>query len=123
MVFMDMNAISWIESRHNQYAHRHVLQDESWGEYQVTQVVLDEYNTHHGTEYQSKDLYNRNIGFKIAHWYMDIRIPRLLRHYGIQDTIDNRLICWNGGIRAAIHHHLSRITQRYIKQYHAMEVI
>ena len=121
MVLVDMNAISWIESKHHLEAHRHVGQDESWGEYQVTQVVLDEYNTHHGTQYGSNDLYRRTTSFRIARWYMDIRIPQLLRHYGIHDTIDNRLICWNGGIRAAIHHHLSRITQRYIKQYHNLE--
>lgn len=121
-MFIDYNAISWIESKHNQYAHRHVGQDESWGEYQITRCVLKEYNQYHNMAYIGTDMYNKKLCFKVAYWYFMRRIPQLLRYYGTPDTLDNRLVAYNGGIRAAIHHHLSRITKRYIKQYHALEV-
>lgn len=118
---IDYQAISWIESRHHQYAHRHVGQDESWGEYQITRCVLEEYNQYHTKKYGISALYDTKVNRKIAHWYMGRRIPQLLAHFGLPDTINNRIICWNGGIRAAIHHNLSSITKRYIKQYHKLE--
>ena len=118
---IDYHAISWIESRCNQYAERHVGSDNSWGEFQITRVVLEEYNNHHHTGYTTQDLLDLAINENIAHWYMEVRIPQLLRHFGLPVTVDNCIICWNGGIRAAIHHHLSRITKRYIKEYHKLE--
>ena len=77
--------------------------------------------TRHHTVYGTKDLFHAEISSRIAHWYMEVRIPQMLRHFGLKVTVDNCLICWNGGIRAAIRHHLTAITKRYLREYHRLE--
>ena len=34
----------------------------------------------------------------VADWYLNVEIPRLLKHYGLPDSLDNRLTAYNMGI-------------------------
>ena len=49
-------------------------------------------------KYTDKDLFNPRINAMIAFWYMNIRIPQLLRYYNKPITDRNKIICWDAGI-------------------------
>jgi hypothetical protein len=58
---------------------------------------------------------------------MNTRIPQMLKAYKIPDTIDNRLISYNAGIKVCKDYHrgkikrLPRETVNYITKYHKLE--
>lgn len=114
---VNFHVLADIESSNGSNPQAYRLDRLDVGLYQITPPVLDEYNRHHTHQYTKPDLLDNTINTRIAKWYMDVRIPQLLHHFGLPDTTNNRLICWNGGIRAAIHHHLTKITTKYIRTY------
>ena len=118
---IDFHAIAQIESNSGRDMAAYSLNRDDVGLYQVTHVVLEEYNQYHSHGYTKADLLDNNINAIVAQWYMEVRIPRLLRHFGLRVTVDNCLICWNGGIKAAIKHHLTGITKRYLREYHKID--
>lgn len=52
-------------------------------------------------EYSFDPIKNRAVGT----YYMNTRIPQMLRYYDIPDTIDNRIIAYNAGIGNLIRIH------------------
>lgn len=116
-VVMDMDRIMMIESSGNPNAWR--KQDDSIGLFQITPIVLKEWNNFHpNLQLSKKDLWNPNINLTIAVWYMNDRIPSMLRHYKIEDTEENRIIAYNAGISYLVNKKpIPEITQRYIKKY------
>lgn len=52
--------------------------------------IIDKYNI--------GSLYNPIINIKIGTWYINERIPQMLKAYGIEDTVENRLIAYHDGI-------------------------
>jgi len=88
------------------------------GLYQITEICLKEYNHYNKKEYKSIQLYNPNINYKIAYWYINIRIPQMLRYYKKEITIKNILICYYGGISYLIENkRLTKKIKNYIKKY------
>ena len=81
--------------------------------------ALDEWNQFHPKQtYQDKDLYEPNINYNIANWYMNKRIPQMLKHYKIPDTLENRLASYNFGIgNVKSGNPLPTETTNYIKKY------
>jgi len=49
-------------------------------------------------KYSIGDLYNPTINVKIGSWYINTKIPEYLKAYGIEDTVNARLACFNWGI-------------------------
>lgn len=88
------------------------------GYYQITKVVLQEYNTfaNVANPYSVKDLYNIEINERIADWYLHERIPAMLQAFGHRLTIDNVLVAYNAGIRY-VGKRIPRETREYIKRY------
>lgn len=88
---------------------------------QITPVCLADWNMRHkGEQYTREDLFNPEINKKIAAWYLDIRIPQMLRHYGAPVTIENVLIAYNAGIKTVTRGGaLPKETIRYIRKYNA----
>lgn len=112
---IDMAKISLIESSGNPLAHR--KSDDSRGLFQITPICLKEYNNFHPKAgYSMEDLWNTSISKKIADWYMNVRIPQLLRHYGHPDTVPNRIIAYNAGIKR-VGNKLPKTTIAYLKKY------
>lgn len=125
--WLDLSIIATIESSgHPDAYNRH---SGAVGMYQITPICLKDYVQANKTHYNIEDMYNPNISYAVANWYLNIRIPSLLRYYGIEDTIDNRLIAYNWGIGhlfSYIHRkgHGGRIpkqTRDYINKYHGLE--
>lgn len=113
---VDMNKIKMIESSNNPKAFN--KSSNARGLYQITPIVLKEYNNFRKTNHSLKDLFNPTINKKIANWYMFVRIPQLLKHYGKPDTITNRLISYNAGIAYVVHKKpLPKETINYLKKY------
>lgn len=81
--------------------------------------ALDEWNQFHPKQtYQDKDLYEPNINYNIANWYMNKRIPQMLKHYKIPDTLENRLASYNFGIgNVKSGKELPTETTNYIRKY------
>jgi hypothetical protein len=79
-------------------------------------IYPDEWFTHN---YDIGDLYNPNTNLLIGTWYMNERIPKLLKHYHIEDTIENRLRAYNSGIGTLVKGRYPQETRDYVKKYFA----
>ena len=118
-VYIDMQKIRMIESSgnpraYNKYSHARGL-------YQITPIVLTEWNNFHPSDKHTlEQLFSSRINSKIAHWYMNHRIPQMLKYYGIEDTVENRLISYNAGISYVVGNGkvLPSETVNYIRKYH-----
>ncbi len=122
-VEINMVRIAGIESNYNQLAYNR--ESGARGLCQVTAPVLVEFNERFYTTHKPDDLFNKHLNMVIGLWYMNERIPQLLRHYRISDSINNRLIAYNFGIGNLNKWHakggrfrdLPAETQNYIRAY------
>jgi hypothetical protein len=112
---INMDAIAQIESSGNPQAYN--PQDGAIGLYQITPIVLKEYNNYHAQKFTREDLYNEHINFEIASWYMRVRIPQMLAYYNLPLTTENKIIAWNAGISNARKGRIPDITRQYLKKY------
>ncbi len=88
---------------------------------QITPIVLKEYENRFQSPLFLSDLYNPSINKAIGSWYLNDRIPQMLKAYKIPDTIDNRLACYNEGIGNLRKGKMPKETRNYIKKYHKLE--
>ncbi len=85
---------------------------------QVRICVLREYNERHSKRYSMQDLFIPEINIEIASWYLEKRIPQMLRHYGIAVTPENVIIAYNAGINYLVRHKpIPQTTRRYLLKY------
>ena len=113
---VDLAIIQHIESNGNVYAYNKA--SEARGLYQITPICLKEYNNYHKDATISlKGLYEPIQAYKVAYWYLNIRIPQLLKHYHKEVNLNNILIAYNAGIRAVIKGYMPKETRDYIRKY------
>ena len=93
---VNMKKIKMIESTNNPNAFN--LRTNAIGLYQITPVVVADYNDHFKTKLKIHELYDPELNEAVAYWYMNSRIPTFLKYYHIKDTVENRLIAWHDGI-------------------------
>lgn len=116
-------AISQIESGGDPRAVSYRGAKYGRGEYQISEVCFKDYLLYHPREkIEIQTLFDPNTSYKIADWYLNSRIPGMLKHYGVPDSIENRLIAYNSGIRRAVSHHktgaeIPAETVKYIEKY------
>lgn len=112
---VDMNKIYFIESSNNPKAYNKRSQAKGLG--QITPIVLKEWNNFHPSNtVVEDDLFNPEVNKQIANWYMNERIPAMLKYFKKEDTAMNRLIAYNAGI-ARVGKVLPKETDNYIKKY------
>lgn len=117
---IDLNKIAMIESSGNPLAWN--KKDDSRGTFQITPICLKEFNNFHpNTQYTMDDLWDEAINREIADWYLNVRIPQMLRYYKIEDTTKNRIFAYNAGIKAVIDNRVPEITKAYFKKYGVKE--
>lgn len=116
-VHMDMERIKRIESDGDPRAFN--KQDGGRGLYQITPIVLEEWNNFHPTDRLAPtDLWDPAVNFKVANWYMNKRIPQMLRYFKLCDTPKNRIICYNAGIKKLVKNlPIPQTTIKYLKKY------
>jgi len=114
---IDMDKIAMIESSGNPLAHN--KRDDSRGLFQITKICLKEWNMYHpDNQYTMKDLWYPTVNRLIADWYLNKRIPQMIKHYGVDDTVENRIIAFNAGISYLVNgKEIPQITKNYIKKY------
>ncbi len=117
---IDLSIIARIESSGNPHAYN--PRTKAVGVYQITPICLKDYNNHHKVKFTIQDMYNPDKAYIVANWYLNKRIPQMLRHYHITDVTRHRLICYNYGIG-----HLRKgdslpiETKDYIKKYNYLK--
>ena len=115
--YIEIGRIVRIESKGNPLAYNR--RSQARGLCQVTPICLKEYNNFHPKEkYTLDDLWNADINKKIAVWYLEVRIPQMLRHFGCEVNVRNIIICYNAGISYVVKHKaLKAETANYIIKY------
>lgn len=116
-VIMDMKAIRFIESSNITSAYN--AKSGAIGSYQITPIVIKEWNNYNrGPQLTEKDLFNPITNEMVAKWYMNKRIPQMLRYYKVEDTWQNRIIAYNAGISYLIYKRdIPYETEKYIEKY------
>jgi len=91
-----MARVYTIESSNRADAHNEKSNAKGIG--QITPVVLEEFNELTGSTIKPEQLFEEETNMIISDWYMNDRIPDMLKSKGIEDTPQNRLISYNYGI-------------------------
>lgn len=98
--------------------------EDARGLMQIRSITLQEWNNFHSKElYTSQDLFDCAINKKIGTWYFEKRIPQMLRHFGIPNTLFYRIISYNAGIKTAKDFYegkrktLPSTTVKYLKKF------
>ena len=93
---VDMARIAMIESEGEALAYNEG--SGARGLYQITPVCLKDFNNYHSYSYCMDDMFDANMNREVAKWYLGVRIPQLLKHYGL--PVDTKHILWayNAGI-------------------------
>lgn len=114
---IDMSKVFQIESSNNPLAWN--KGEDARGLGQIRPIVLKEWNNFNPkTQHVGDELFNPEVNKKISNWYMNKRIPQMLRHFGIQDTVRNRIIAYNAGIATLTQgREIPSITKRYLKKF------
>jgi len=112
---INLKIIAKIESNFNPLAYNPKTQ--AIGLYQITPIVLQEYNQFNKTNYTKKDVFNPVINEKIARWYLFMRIPQMLKYYKREVNLRNIIIAYNAGINAVIKGYLPKETKEYLRKY------
>ncbi len=113
---IDMGKIAFIESS----GCKNLIGDngKALGCYQLHEGVVKEYNQFKKTNYTHKDVMRPDVGLLIANWYINKRIPAMLKHFGKADTVENRITAYNMGINAVIK---GKRATNYINKYNKKE--
>jgi len=114
-VVINMDRIMQIESGGKADAYNKSSQ--ARGLYQITPIAVKDFNKLNGTSYTPNDMFDPQKASRVATWLFEERIPQLLKHYNRPDTLDNRLICYNAGIKAVITGKTPKELKEYIKKY------
>lgn len=87
------------------------------GLYQLHKAVIIDFNRANRTSHVHKDALNPKIAHKIADWYLNREIPRLLKHFKLADTTKNRIWAYNAGVGNVKKGRFPAITASYVKKY------
>jgi hypothetical protein len=118
---LDLAILFAIESNNNPRAHN--KSENARGLGQIREDVLKDFNRAHPTrQYTPDNLFDKDINTEVTNWYANQEIPRLLQHFGIQDTQEHRIIAYNAGIGNLIKmlrddKPIPEITENYLIKY------
>lgn len=114
--FINLEIIKQIESSGNPRAYNN--SSGARGLYQITDICRRDYNKMTGEQITPDQLFDAQVNERIAAWYINKRIPQMLRHYGKPVTIKNVLTAYNAGISCVVRGKpLPQETVEYIRKY------
>jgi hypothetical protein len=115
-VNVDINVVQFLESSNREMAYNRA--SGARGLMQITPICLKEWNQFHKNErYGEDDLFRGDINRRIGAWYINERIPAMLRHYGVKDGVEARLWAYNAGIGRVLKGIKPTETREYIRRY------
>lgn len=114
---IDLQKIAMLESSGNPGAWN--KKEDARGLHQIRQGALKEYNKFHPkARFAMDDLWNASVSTLVAEWYLNVRIPQMIRYFKKPDTIENRLIAYNAGIAYVAHDKPTpEKTEEYLQKY------
>jgi hypothetical protein len=116
---VNLDIIAQIESSNNPLAYN--AKSGASGMFQLMPCVVEEYNAWHpASKIAFKAVFSPVVARSVAKWYLDTRIPQMLRFYGISDTLENRLWAYNAGIGRVVKGIMPQETKNYIAKYHKL---
>lgn len=114
-IFVNMEVIKQIESSGNALAYNKA--GNAYGWFQITPVCLEDFNRANNEHYSVEELFDPQINSRVAYWYFENRLPQLLRHFGLKDSVHNRIIAYNAGIKRLMSGVLPLETKKYLARY------
>jgi len=93
---IDMNKIARIESSNNPKAEN--PRTGARGLCQIMKPTWEEMTKKMGVDWPWEEAFNEEANKEVADYYMNTEIPRLLKYFGIEDTVENRLTAYNWGV-------------------------
>jgi len=113
---IDVNIIATIESNNTPTAmgkHGEI------GLCQISPCVLKDFNKYNmqGEGLQMRQMFDPYDNKIVAGWYLNKRIPQMLRAYNLPITLDNILWAYNAGIGKVKKGILPKETKNYIAKY------
>ena len=120
---INLSIIAEIESSNNPLARGDCFKEvcRSLGLLQLQERVIREYNRYYKVHLRHLDALEPKIARKVASHYLNHEIPRLLKFYGIPDTLPNRLATYNAGIQRVRKGRIPASTKLYIKKYRLLK--
>ena len=115
---INLDTIEHIESNGNPRA---VGSSGERGLYQIMPITLKEYNNYHQRDFSAKELFDPNVNHKIAKWYIEERIPEMLKYYNKKVSTKNILWAYNAGIGRVVDGIMPETTKDYISKYFRIE--
>ena len=116
---VNLRTIAYIESGNNAKAYNE--QTKATGLYQITPICLADYNYFaKAGQYTLSDMFDVYRAKLVATWYIEKRIPFLLKKYNHEVTVRNVLIGFNCGVKC-VGKPLPKETSDYIKKYDMIE--
>ncbi len=94
-VSIDMSKIAWIESRNDPDTPD--SPKGARGLYQIMRPTWEQMVKKMGEDWTWEEAHDADKNTAVANYYMNVEIPRLLKHFGIEDTVENRLAAYNWG--------------------------
>ena len=90
------------------------------GIFQITPIVLQDWNNLHKKQYGLEDLFKKEVSLKIAIWYLQDSIPILLSKKNQPVTLRNVLVAWNAGIKYVNpQRRIPKETEKFLEKYNA----
>lgn len=97
---VNMEAIAMIESSVDPLAVSNRPGDKSWGLFQITFIALEDFNRMNPERHlTAEDMFDPVLCLEVAEWLVYERIPRLLKHYGVEVTEESVVRAFNGGAK------------------------
>jgi soluble lytic murein transglycosylase-like protein len=113
---VDISIIARIESSNNPLVYNQ--RTKATGLYGITPICLKEFNQYNHKSYTLASLFNPIRNYEVAYWYLNIRIPQMLKYYNKKIMIENILICYDAGIKYVVKDlPLKKETINYIEKY------
>lgn len=118
---IDLSAIASIESSGNPSAINRADNGGigSYGLHQLSPYAIADFNKRHKTSFKPSDCLKAATSTRIANWYVNEEIPRLIAYYAkknhkIVDSVETRLTAYNMGIGAVVK---GKTAKLYISKY------
>ncbi len=113
---IDLSTIQSIESSGRADAFN--KRSQARGLHQITPIVVKEWNNFNpDNKLSDEDMFDPKKNTEVADWYMNKRIPQMLKAYKLDDTTENRLWAYNAGIGHVRKGEKPQETVDYIKKF------
>jgi soluble lytic murein transglycosylase-like protein len=113
---IDLNALAMVESTNNPNAVSFLGAKYGRGKFQISEILLKSYNERFKTRYSPQELFKPDVNRAVCLWALNEEIPRLLRHYGKEVTLEAVLQSYNLGAYA---YAIGKRNADYVRKYRA----